>query len=169
MKIIYLFIMFLILHTSIYANDTPFYIGKWGEEDKNLAISYVELKQDSTYKFVTIMAINHNSFNGKKTIFIEIYTTISNEPMCNSSDGDGPIIVYFNDQPIKMNLTCIWDIVHRRHFLRYTFRTSKGLNYVVNLFKQSSHVIDFQGRATTIGFSPTGFTKAWREFGSDAL
>jgi hypothetical protein len=98
-----------------------------------------------------------NSQGGDQKIYITLSTECS-----NTEKSYGEITIKTNEQNVRYSKYC-----DGKHF--YITPLSKaGDNFLVNEFKKKNNVIlkfsDF-----TLFFDATGFTKAWKKAGGDAL
>lgn len=95
--------------------------------------------------------------SGQQKIFILLTDSCSND-----KNSYAPVVIKTNHQNVRYYKDCILNNII------LTPVSSVGVDFVVNEFKKDGIVI-FDFLDFNIVFDATGFTKAWAEFGGDAL
>jgi len=145
-------------------------ITNWNSYNGSSTITYAKsIKTETEITFIFFVGFNGK---GEKGIFINQFKN-DNSSICDIGENTirlfGQHIAYFNNQAIKMNVSCMKNEISDR--VQYGFVTDKGMNYVVKLLKKSYKPIRFQVPSYDIDikFSAKGFSKSWKDIGRGAL
>jgi len=151
----------------------------FGWSEKYQAATFIPSLEEK--ELVIRSSIYHNN-GGEKILIIDLTTENSdkNEYTCPNQSTTMSSIGYFNGQAIKLTIKCVFYTDTKEIYLSLTPRTKAGLEYLVAALKKSPNDVSFDysvpntflGKGSGVyntRISAIGFTKAWREFGSDAL
>ena len=141
----------------------------WGEVTQYEALVVTNDEQYPDVSWFLVTSIDH-SVSGEKRIYISLQKYISGKPVSICEDKD-PIYAKVNGQAIRFSPFCR-DYESNGEKYKETYITplpSNGDKYLYNSFKKSSEHIIFELWGIRTPISSVGFSKAWKDFGGNAL
>ena len=141
----------------------------WGEISRYDALVVTNDEEHSAVSWFLMASIGH-SVNGEKRIYIALQKYISGNPVSFCEDKE-PIYAKINEQTIRFNSYCR-DYEKDGKTYKETYMTplsNRGDEYLYNSFRKSRDHVTFELGGIYTPISSVGFSKAWEDFGGDAL
>lgn len=165
-KIWFIFTLLLQLPVVAFAQQESSPWGKFAQYD---AYSITSDNQYPAVSWLLVASIGH-AVNGNKRIYIFLRKYISEKPVTFCENKE-PVIAKINNQPIRFNVFCMdYEENGEKHKEMYLTPLSiNGDEYLYNSFRKSRDHVMFELWGIYTPISSVGFSKAWEDFGGDAL